>query len=341
MRHPVRSATERRTLTVVLALTFTWACAQNGEPVEVTIPRGATLREVADSLSRYEVIRWSRGFRWYVTWRGLDDEIKAGTYRLRRGMGWGRTLGMLRRGEVVTIPVTIPEGWTAREIADRLAPALGISADSIRRVLLDTASARVFGVAGPTLEGFLYPETYRLAPGSPLEEAIAAMVARYRDAWTPERRVRAESLGLSEREAVTLASIVEAETRLPEERPLISAVFHNRLRNGMPLEADPTVQYLLPERKPRLLYQDIEATKGNLYNTYHHPGLPPGPINSPSEAALDAALHPAPLPYLYFVAKPDGSHVFSETLREHINAKNRIAREAAPQREPARQGSRP
>lgn len=304
--------------------------------MEVTIPRGATLREIADSLSRYEVIRWSRGFRWYVTWRGLDDEIKAGTYRLRRGLGWGRTLDMLRRGEVVTIPVTVPEGWTAREIAERLAPALGIPADSIRALLLDTASARAFGVPGPTLEGYLYPETYRIARGVPPQEAIGAIVARYRKAWTPERRARADSLALSEREAVTLASIIEAEARFPEERAMISAVFHNRLRAGMPLEADPTVQYLLPQRKARLLYEDIERTKASLYNTYHHPGLPPGPINSPGEAALDAALEPAGVPYLYFVAKPDGSHVFSETLRQHINAKNRIAREIRDSsREPA------
>lgn len=313
---------------VLIALALALARGPTGEPIHVTVPRGATLREIADSLAAHEIIRWPQGFRSYVRLVGADDDLQAGVYALRPGEGWRRTLRRMVEGDVVTVAITVPEGSTTRLIADRLAPVVGLPRDSIRAVLLDTASAVRFRVPGPTLEGYLYPETYRFALGLPLGEALAAIVSRYREVWTPERRARADSLGWSEQEVVSLASIIEAEALRAEELPLISAVYHNRLRRGMRLQADPTVQYTLPERKRRLLYRDIEATKDNPYNTYHHRGLPPGPIGSPSADAVDAALNPAPVPHLYFVARPDGSHVFSNTLRQHINAKNRIAREA-------------
>lgn len=150
------------------------------------------------------------------------------------------------------------------------------------------------------------------------------MVGRYRQLWTLPRRARLDSLGMTEREIVTLASIIQAESRLADEMPIISAIFHNRLRQGMPLQSDPTVLYALPP-KTRLHYRQIDSLAGHPYNTYSKPGVPPGPIGSPGEAAIDAALHPAPVPFLYFVARGDGRHHFSRTFREHREAIDRIS----------------
>lgn len=315
------------TLAGVLALAWLLRGHPSGEPSHVVVPRGASLGAIADSLAAYEAVRWPRGFQWYARLLGADDEIKAGTYAVRHGEGWARMLRRLVDGDVVTIAITIPEGATARLIAPRLALITGDPPDKILRALLDSARAAELGVPGPTLEGYLYPETYRFALGLPLDEVIPELVRSYRAVWTPERRARADSLDWSEREVVTLASIVEAEALRDSELPIISAVYHNRLARRMRLQADPTVQYALEERRSRLLYKHIEQTRDHPYNTYHNYGLPPGPIGSPSALAIDAALNPADVPYLYFVARGDGYHVFTGSLRQHINAKNRIARE--------------
>ena len=191
----------------------------------------------------------------------------------------------------------------------------------------DSAAAARFGVPGPGLEGYVFPETYRFSEGVEAREIVQAMVDRYRSFWGVEERRLADSLGLDEREVVTLASIVEEEARVPEERPIIAGVYLNRIELGWLLQADPTVQYALGEPKERLLYSDIDAVADNPYNTYTHPGLPPGPIASPGEASLRAVLQPADHSYLFFVARADGSHEFTRTAREHTNAKNRIRRE--------------
>lgn len=336
MRIPARSPTRSRALAalaggVVLLAVLSWgllaAGHPAGEPFHVVLPRGASLHEIADSLAHRGVVRWPRGFRGYAQILGVDHRLQAGTYAFRRDEGWSRALRRIVEGDVVTLPVTLAEGATTRLIASRLAPVTGVLPDSIRALLLDTASVTRFGVPGPTLEGYLYPETYRFALGLPLEEVIQELVRSYKRIWTRERRARADSLGFSEREVITLASIIEAEALRVDEMPLISAVYHNRLKRGMLLQADPTIQYALEQRQSRLLYKHIDQVRNSPYSTYHHRGLPPGPIGSPSVEAVDAALRPAEVPYLYFVARPDGSHVFSTTHREHINAKNRIARE--------------
>ena len=174
------------------------------------------------------------------------------------------------------------------------------------------------------MEGYLYPATYSWPLGTPLDTMIATLVRRYERSWTPERLARAKDAGMTVRDVVTLASIVQAEAKLPSDMPIISAVYHNRLRIGMPLQADPTVQYVLRQRKDRLLYNDISAVAADPYNTYTHKGLPPGPIGNPSEPAIDAALAPASAPYLYFVSRPDGSNIFSRSLAEHNRAKQQV-----------------
>jgi UPF0755 protein len=279
---------------------------------------------VADTLAAHGVIGWPRLFQLYVRVRGADSQVKAGTYDLPRGAGWSRSLDALVVGRVVTVAVTIPEGWTISQIAGRIAPIAEIPEDSVAQRLLDPALAESLNVPGPNLEGYLFPETYRFAQAVPAETIAAELVGRYREIWTPERLAALDSLGMNEREIVTLASIIQSEARWEDEMPLISAVFHNRLRRPMRLQADPTVQYALESRQSRLLFSHIDSVADNPYNTYTHDGLPPGPIGSPGLSAIDAALKPASVPYLYFVAGDDGRHEFSRTLREHNRAIQRL-----------------
>jgi UPF0755 protein len=279
---------------------------------------------VADTLAAHGVIGWPRLFQLYVRVRGADSQVKAGTYDLPRGAGWSRSLDALVVGRVVTVAVTIPEGWTISQIAGRIAPIAEIPEDSVAQRLLDPALAESLKVPGPNLEGYLFPETYRFAQAVPAETIAAELVGRYREIWTPERLATLDSLGMNEREIVTLASIIQSEARWEDEMPLISAVFHNRLRRPMRLQADPTVQYALESRQSRLLFSHIDSVADNPYNTYTHDGLPPGPIGSPGLSAIDAALKPASVPYLYFVAGDDGRHEFSRTLREHNRAIQRL-----------------
>lgn len=297
------------------------------EPVEVEIPEGAGVRQIGERLERAGLVSYPRIFALYVRVRGDEGALKAGRYRFDGEDGWGDIVSALSRGEVVTYALTVPEGFTAREIAPRIAELSGVPPDSVLSLLQDTALARELGVPGPTLEGYLFPETYRFSRGLPPRRIIGAMVDRYRAFWGPEERRLADSLDLDEREVVTLASIVEEEARHYEEGPVIAGVYLNRLERGMLLQADPTVQYALGERRERLLYRDIDSVASDPYNTYTQAGLPPGPIASPGESSLRAVLNPADVPYLFFVARPDGYHVFTETERQHINAKNRIRRE--------------
>lgn len=292
----------------------------SGDPVRVHIPRGAGMSQVADSLAAHDIIESHRAFRFYARVKGVAGSIKAGTYEFRRGAGWDRVLDDLEAGRVVNDRLVIPEGWDIRRIAPGLAEATGVPVDSVRALLFDSATARLYGVPGPTLEGYLYPATYTFPLHAPLDTLVGRLVSRYKQAWTPERRARADSLSMSEREVVTLASIIEAEAKRREEMSLISAVYHNRLRRRYPLQADPTVQYALGAHQERLLYEHIDSAADNPYNTYRHPGLPPGPIGSPSDAAIDAALRPDTAAYMYFVARPDGSHVFTRTYNEHLRA---------------------
>lgn len=302
-------------LGMVLALT---ACAEPPRGTErLVVPEGSSVAAVGDSLAAHRIIRWPRLFTVYVRLRGLDHEIKAGTYELSRGAGWAAALDALVAGRVVTVAMTVPEGWTARQIARRIAPIVEEPADSVASRLLDPRLATRLGAPGTTLEGYLFPETYRFAQGVSVETIADRMLQAYREVWTPRRLALLDASGMTEHEVVTLASIVQSEARWPDEMPIISAVFHNRLRRGMRLQADPTVQYALEARQSRLLYRHIDSVAENPYNTYTHDGLPPGPIGSPGANAIDAALQPADVPYLYFVARADGRHEFSRSLIEH------------------------
>ncbi|MGH7503479.1 MAG: endolytic transglycosylase MltG [Longimicrobiales bacterium] len=298
-----------------------------GEPVRITVRRGASFREVADSLAAHDIVRVPRLFRLYASVTGQATEIKPGPYAFRPQTAWKRVLGDLVAGRILTTRITIPEGFDLADVSARLAEPSGANADSLLAAMMDTAAAGRWDVPGPTLEGYLYPATYTVAIDASADDLIARAVAAYRDVWTEARRTRADSIGMTEREVTTLASIVEKEARNPTEMPRIAAVYRNRLRIGMPLQADPTVQYALGDHRERLLFADIERVRDHPYNTYTKRGLPPGPIGAPSERAIDAVMNPMDSDELYFVARADGMHVFSRTLAEHNRAIAAIRRE--------------
>ena len=283
------------------------------------------MRAAAESLESGGVIGSTRLFQWYAKLRRSDRGIKAGTYMLRRDAGWNSVLAALRSGRGVVNTVTIPEGYTLAQIEPLLAGRLGVPPESLRAAVSDTAVLQRLDVPTSTVEGYLFPDTYLFPPGTSARAAVLTMVRRFEQAWRPEWTARLDTMVLSRHDLLTLASIVEREAKKPEERPVIAAVYWNRLRNGMLLQADPTVQYALPQYQKRLLNKHLSVK--SRYNTYKYPGLPPGPIASPGIASIRATLYPAAAPYLYFVAHPDGHHEFRVKLAEH-NAAVRVARRA-------------
>ena len=304
---------------------------REGDPVIIEIPSGATSQRVASVLEANHVVGNARLFHAYVRIRRADRGLKAGTYAMRNGSSMKDALRQLSRGEVETVPVTIPEGLAFWQLAPILAGVTGDDEGSIAAALRNPELPERFGVPGPTIEGYLFPDTYRFARGVPLDAVIQAMVDRYKEMWTDERRSALEASGMTETEVVTLASIIQTEARQVSEMPRISGVYHNRIRDGWLLQADPTVIYALGGYRERLLYAAIDSVADNPYNTYTQRGLPPGPIASPGEQAIEAALQPEQHDYWYFVARPDGYHVFTQTLAEHNRAKEeqRLARQGA------------
>lgn len=310
---------------LALVVPLVAGCVGSSTPAEnevaITVPAGASFSAVADSLHERGLVRSPLLFRALARIRGDERSVQSGQYRIAADLSWGEILDQLVEGRVVLESLTIPEGWTLQQISDRLGEFTGIPEDTIVHRLEAGSAEEAWGIPGPGLEGYLFPDTYQFAPGTSLDSVLRAMVDRYQAIWTDERRERLRELGFTEAELVTLASIIQGEARLVEEMPVISAVFHNRLRIGYLLQADPTVQYALGQRRQRLLYADIDSVAEHPYNTYTQPGLPPGPIGAPGEAAIEAALYPADVDYLYFVARPDGSHIFTRSLEEHNRAR--------------------
>lgn len=301
---------------------------QDAGSVGIEVPVGVSAVRIGRLLEDSSLVRFPRLFALFARWRGTAGDLKAGRYVIPTEASWTDILEILERGAVETFPFTIPEGYSARQIAVVISEITGTPADAVIELTADSVLAIEFGVPGPTLEGYLFPETYRVAEGLAPEDLLRILAQGYHRFWSQERRAVLDSTGRTEREVATLASIVEKEARVVEEMPTIAGVYMNRLRVGMLLQADPTVQYALGSPRSPLLYASIDSVANHPYNTYTHAGLPPGPIASPGAAALEAALWPAEVPYLFFVARSDGTHQFTRTLREHTNAKNRIRRDA-------------
>ena len=302
------------------------ACGRTaGKSVRVTVPPGASLGVAAESLARAGVIGSPRLFRVYAFIRHDDRDIKPGTYMLHRNSGYSFALDAIRSGKGLVHTVTIPEGYSLAQIITLFNARLGVPIDSLEVAVRDTGLLHRLDIPTPTIEGYVFPDTYIFPEQTTARAAIAAGVRRFEQVWQPEWTARLDTIGLSRHDVLALASIVEKEARLPEERPVIAAVYMNRLRDHMLLQADPTVQYALPEHQSRVLYKHLEVESA--YNTYKHPGLPPGPIASPGRASIIAALYPTNVPYKYFVALPDGHHEFRSDFASHETAR-RLARKA-------------
>jgi UPF0755 protein len=295
------------------------ACgAPRGPMQRVTIPKGASFRVAAESLSAHGLVGNARLFAFYAKLLRRDRTMRYGTYMLARGTSWNELLYDLRRGKGIVHTVTIPEGYELSQIVPLLAANLDVSRDSLEMAVRDSVLRRELDIPTPSLEGYLFPDTYTFPDEVTAHEAVTTMVRRFRQVWKPEWDARADSLKLSTHDVVTLASIVEREVRKREEGPVVAAVYLNRLRTRMPLQADPTVTYALGKRPGRVYYKDLRVNSP--YNTYRVQGLPPGPIGSPGLAALEATLNPARVPYRFFVAHPDGHHEFRTTYQEHLAA---------------------
>jgi UPF0755 protein len=272
------------------------------------------------------VIRYPWLFRIYAGLKHHGRDVKPGTYLLQRDLPWSDALEALTRGTGLVHTVTIPEGWALSEIEPLLVRTLGAPAESIAAAVRDSSLIARLGTPGPTLEGYLFPDTYFFPDGTTARVAVLEMVRAFEREWQPQWDDAREAAGMSRNEVVTLASIIEKEAKLPAERPVISAVYHNRLRLGMPLQADPTIQYALGHHVERVTFKDLAIASA--YNTYRHAGLPPGPIGSPGAASLEAAVDPANVPYLYFVAAPDGHHEFRTTFAAHKEARHELRRQS-------------
>jgi len=298
------------------------ACGGRREPERVTLPPGATFNAVTDSLVAHGVVSSRLLFKLLARVRGVDRSVHAGVYQFAPNLSAWRVLGVLAAGKTAAVRFTVPEGLTILDVAALAAERLKVPEDSVLAAARDgKAASAVLGFQVSSFEGFLRPETYALPLGMRAEELVRLMAEGFTAAWQPAWTARLDSLGMSELQLVTLASIVEGEARVDGERETIAGVYRNRLRIGMALQADPTVQYAIAlatgRRKPRLYVKDYQFPSP--YNTYLHPGLPPGPVNSPSRRSLEASLYPAKVPFLYFVAGPDGRHLFARTYAEHLS----------------------
>jgi UPF0755 protein len=313
----------RRPAAVPLLLLLAACTGTNTETERVTLPPGTSFGALTDSLTAHRVIGDPRWFKLLARIRGVDRSVQAGIYEFGAGLDAGEVLDILSRGKAAAQRFTVPEGLTLDDVAALAEEKLGIPADSFVAAARDSAAAHeLLGFPARSLEGFLRPETYTLPLVVDARALVRVMVDGFNREWKPEWTGRLDTLRMTRLQLVTFASIVEGEARVDEERETIAGVYHNRLRIGMALQADPTVQYAIAlktgKRKPRLYQRDYQFPSP--YNTYLNPGLPPGPVNSPSLRSIEASLYPARVPYLYFVAGTEGRHVFSRTYGEHLRA---------------------
>jgi UPF0755 protein len=298
---------------------------------EATLPfrveRGEGLAGITQRLEREGLVPNARiAFAW-GRFAGIAARLRAGDYDLSAATPPAEILEALTTGQQRTYPLIIPEGFTAAMIADRIAAEGLGEADAFSEAVADPSLARSLGLEVEHLEGYLFPETYRVPKGLAAPELVRLLVQQFLDTW-PALAPKAAARGLTQHQVVTLASIVEKETGAAHERPLIASVFSNRLDRGMKLESDPTTIYGIPDFDGNLRRVHLDDAS-NPYNTYQIPALPPGPIASPGRASLLAVVEPAESEFLFFVSRNDGTHIFSKSYREHVNAVNRYQRRAS------------
>ena len=306
-----------------------------------TVNPGETAATIAPRLDREGLVSDGQLFLYLVRYRGVDAQLEAGEYELRPNMTMDEIIDTLQHGRLREVSITIPEGKRAEEVAELLEER-GIS-DGEEFLSLVRAGSSAYGFLGgrpegasSSLEGYLFPETYRIPADYDAAAILDLLLATFGERFSPEMRQAAADKGMTVHEVVTLASIVEREAVVPEERPIIASVYLNRLAQGMYLQSDPTVQYALGYQEdagqwwkiPMSLEEDVVVDSP--YNTYMYPGLPPGPLCSPGLASIEAVLEPAETPYLFFYSKFDGSHAFAETYEEHLRNQEQYQGQPAP-----------
>jgi UPF0755 protein len=300
---------------IYIAADFLSPLPVGNKSMELEIPRGSTFRQAVDILSKERLIRDKNVFLLLGRINGMDRKIKAGYYSIQGPLSPLAIFRMLKKGQIIEYEITIVEGDSIREIGEKLSEKNIINKEDFKELSSDKKFLASHEVYAPTFEGYLFPDTYKVPKGMDPKEAIANMITRLREKYSGEMKVRTAEIGFSEREVLTLASIIEKEAVIDEERPLISAVYHNRLGKGIPLQADPTSIYGIKSAGEKITDKDIR--KKTPYNTYVIKGLPPGPIASPGIKSIHAALYPAKVPYMFFVSNNDGTHRFSVTPAEH------------------------
>lgn len=287
----------------------------------VVIEPGMGTQQIAELLYTSGLIKNTFAFRLFAKLEGADGMLKAGEYQLTPEMSVKKIITTLAKGETTYRNLVIPEGYTINQIADLIEKKQLGSAEKFKRLAKNYAPLSFMASNLPVdyqTEGFVFPDTYRIAKGATEEQMLATFVSQFNKQFSGTLKERAAQIGLNPRQVIILASLVEKEAQVETDRPIIAGVFLNRLKRDMPLQSCATIQYILGYPKPELSVKDTEIASP--YNTYLNPGLPPGPISSPGLAAIQAVLYPANTNYLYFVAKKDGAHIFSATYEEHLAA---------------------
>jgi UPF0755 protein len=297
------------------------------QKVVFNVEKGKNSLQVAENLKKEQLIKSSNIFRIYMRLNNLDNKIQAGSYELSQSMTVPEIANVLISGKTVTKTFTIPEGYNLKQITKLLTEKGIVNEVSFQQALekkYDYPFLQLLKVDKQYLEGYLFPDTYRINESMSEEEIIRMMLNHFNETVYEPYNEQIIQKGMSWHKVITIASIVEREGKVKEELPLIAGVFYNRVNKGWKLESCATVQYLLPEPKEVLTFKDLEISSP--YNTYLNPGLPPGPIAAPGIAAIKAAIEPTETEYMFFVANNDGTHNFSKTFSEHLSAKNRGAK---------------
>ncbi|KJS20305.1 MAG: hypothetical protein VR72_15205 [Clostridiaceae bacterium BRH_c20a] len=299
---------------------------EDSNTYNINIKQGLSTSAIAQILAKEQIVNNPKYFQLYVRMNKMDGKLKAGDYTLSPSMTMKEIVDRLLEGQIITQKFTIPEGYTLKQIADVLIAKDLVDEKEFWRVIEEDSFSQFdfledIPKGEKRLEGYLFPDTYLIPKGMSEKQIVEMMLKRFEQVYN---KLPENTSGLNKRDVIILASLVELESLVDIDRPLIASVFLNRLRIGMKLDSDATLQYIFPERKTRVLYSDLEIDSP--YNTYKYKGLPPGPIGSPGKASLEAVHQPGESKYFYFVAKKDGSgeHVFAKTHNQHIENKRKL-----------------
>ncbi len=299
-----------------------WPQRNGHDVITVHVPKGSTVGDVSNLLKEKMIVSNEKAFRMAVWLLGHEKELPAGDYKLTRAESNYQIVEQLVHGRPNLIRLTVLEGWRLKDIARAVEKTLGSDRKDFLNLCTNKRLLEKWNISHDSFEGFLFPDTYFFKKNEKLRVILEKMVEQFQFNISDAMRRRARELGFIEKDVITLASIIEGEARHDEERAIISGVYHNRLKKGMKLQADPTIQYIIADGPRRLLNKDLKIESP--YNTYLYPGLPPGPINNPGKESILAALYPHDNDYLYFVARGDGYHTFSKNEQEHNRAKRKL-----------------